>query len=290
MLIIKNTFNYYQMNRFAQKNVIITGGSEGIGYAVAVEFANANANLFLIARNLEKLQKAQSQLCVLTQGKVEVFSADVSDRQTIEQIIHLIGKQKGGIDILINNAGYGGGKRFDDFSVEELEDYMTVNYFGALYATRAAWGYLKASKGHLGFVSSVAGYAGLWGFTGYVPAKFALSGLAECLRMEGKDHGINVTIIFPPDTDTPLLHRSQAKAPPELVALMKSASLMTADAVAKLFVKGIADNRFEVICNGSSRLIRILKGIVPRFYFFIIDRILSNSRKKTDKLLNQPKP
>ena len=71
----------------------------------------------------------------------------MSDRQTIEQIIHLIGKQKGGIDILINNAGYGGGKRFEDFSVEELEDYMTVNYFGALYATRAAWDIYGKMKG-----------------------------------------------------------------------------------------------------------------------------------------------
>ncbi|MFN8355011.1 MAG: SDR family oxidoreductase [Spirosomataceae bacterium] len=268
------------MKSFSQKNIVITGGSEGIGFAIAKQFAQQNANLFLIARNLSKLQAAQQQLSTLTTGKVEVFAGDVGDRAAMEQIIHTIGQERGGIDVLVNNAGYGGGKRFEDCNIEELEQWMSVNYFGTVYTTHAAWGYLKASQGHIGMVSSVAGYTGLWGYTGYAPAKFAMTGLAECLRMEGNDYGIGVTVIYPPDTDTPLLRRSQSTAPPELVALMQGASLMSADDIGRLFMDGVQHNRFEVVGNVEGRLIRVIKGTFPRLFFWILDRILAKARRK----------
>jgi 3-dehydrosphinganine reductase len=271
-------------NRFQNQNVVITGGSSGIGLAVAQEFAKLGANLSLIARNENKLleakQKIQSQLA---STQIDIYAADVANQNEVAQIIQTIG-DKNGIFALICNAGTGACGRFEDIALQTLQDVMNINYWGSVYALQAAMPYLKKSKGgHIGFVSSVGGYLGAIGYSSYAPSKFAVTGLAECIRMEANDYGVGTTIVFPPDTDTPLWHWEQAHTLPECKAFSKNAKLMKPEAVAKKFVKGIIKNKFEVICNFESTLMRWLKVNFPKTYFNMLDGIIKKDRKARAK-------
>lgn len=272
--------------RFAGQNVVITGGSSGIGLATAVEFAKLGAKLFLIARDEKRLAGAAAHI-VKTLGRevpIVTLSANVADRSQIEAVIQNIGQDYGGIHTLIANAGLRQGLRFEDDSLAEIEQSMNVNYWGAVYALKVAWPYLKvAQHGHIGFVSSVAGYVGLIGYSSYAPAKFALTGLAECIRMEAKDYGIGVTIVFPPDTDTPMLKQEREHSLAECLALSKHASVMAPETVATQFVSGIVNYRFEVICNLESRLARLVKAVWPWLHFTIVDGIVARARRTQAK-------
>lgn len=263
--------------RLAGKNVVITGGSSGIGLALAEQFAAQGASLALLARDITKLNEAQQYLKSKfgEQTTVTVHAVDVRHQAQVEAVIRGIG-ETAGISILINNAGLQDVQPFESQPIEAMQFVMDVNYWGAVYATKAALPYLRAQRGsHVGFVGSVASYTGVYGYVAYSGSKFAMNGLAECLRIEFKPLGIGVTILFPPDTDTPLLAREQQKAPPETVAMTKGASLMSAEVVARKFLDGILNNRFEVLCNVESWGIRVMKNLFPRLYFYLIDRLIA---------------
>jgi 3-dehydrosphinganine reductase len=270
-------------DRFTGKNVLITGGSSGIGLEIAVAFGRLGANLFLVARDKDRLQQAARQVKARVAESIEVktFASDVSVREQIEGVIHLVGRDCGGLHTLINNAGIFLPGRVVDNRIDALEQIMRINYFGALYAVLAAWPYLEATQtGHIGFVSSVAGYAGAIGYGAYAPTKFAITGLAECLRMEAADCGIGVTIVFPPDTDTPQLHYENEHTLPESMALKKGTQVLSAEVVAQKFVDGICQHRFEVFCNLEGRFIRWFKATWPGLYFRMMDRIVARDRLK----------
>jgi 3-dehydrosphinganine reductase len=263
------------MNRFLHQNILITGGSTGIGLAIAREFAQLGGRLFILARGQDQLNAAAASLRKeFPHVQVKTYAVDIADRQRVAEVIREIGDGHGGIHTVVNNAGISGQGRLEDQNLDKLHKVMEVNYFGALHVIKAAWPYLKQARaGHIGFVSSIAGYIGLIGFSTYAPTKFALSGLAECLRMEAKAEGIGVTIVYPPDTKTDLLERERKNALPETVALSKSASLLEPEEVAAAFVEGIRKNRFEVYCNRRSVWIRRFRILLPRVYFSVLDRI-----------------
>jgi 3-dehydrosphinganine reductase len=190
---------------YKDKVVVITGGSSGIGLALAKQFAQQHARLVLIARDEEKLKAAK--LLAEKNGAATVLpiSADITDNAAVIAAVTTIAEQFEKIDVVINCAGIMTCGRFKDQPVKDLERCLLTNYLGAVYVSKAAWPCLKKSEGQLSFVSSVAGYMGLIGHSSYAPSKFAIVGLAECLRMEAKDDNIRVSVIYPPDTDTPML-------------------------------------------------------------------------------------
>ena len=269
-------------SRFQNQNVVITGGSSGIGWEMARRFGQLGACLHLIARNPEKLKTAAGQLkeALGTDLRIKTWSADVADQKAIATTLDQIAAE-GGIHTLINNAGISKPGYFGESALASMEKVMQVNYHGTVYATQAAWPHLKKAKnGLLGFVSSVAGYTGIIGFPAYSASKFAVSGLAESLRMEGIKEGIGVTILFPPDTDTPLLAQEAEGKPWETVAVSEGASILSTEAVVEKFMKGVRKGRFEVTCNFTSRLIQMVKGIAPRLYYAILDGMVRKAGKK----------
>lgn len=270
------------MNAPQSKVVVITGGSSGIGYATAGLLLSQGAVVCLVARNEARLNESASQLRQKFPGKtVQAYACDITDHGQVKQTVQQIAEANGGIDWLINNAGMGETGRFESQPVAVMHQVMNTNYWGAAYMTLEALPWLRQSKGAaLAFVSSVAGYVGLFGYTHYVPSKFALTGLAECLRMEFNDYNIPVTVVYPPDTQTPMLERERANTLPECMALSGNAKLVAPEEVAEKFVKGLIKGKFEVYCNGESKLVRILRGVAPRLFFSQVDGIVSKSRKK----------
>lgn len=282
----KTQYKKKLLPRFQGKNIVITGGSSGIGLAIAKEFVLLEANVHLIARRLELLRSAQQELSSLANSKqsIEVYAVDVRNEQHISEIIQQIYCSFGGIHTVINNAGVTKDGFFQDLSLRELEWVMQVNYFGSIHVLKAAWPYLKqANHGQIVFVSSVAGYLGLMGYSSYAPSKFALGGIAECIRMEAKDYGIATTIIYPPDTDTPMYQEEQKSTLPECKALSKHAALVSPSSVAKKLMWGIARGRFEVFCNIESRFIRLLRFLWPSLLFYCVDFIVRQDRKQRKK-------
>lgn len=262
---------------FNDQNVIVTGGSSGIGLEIARRFARMGARVHLLARDPARLESARHSLG--SSAPVHTYAVDVADQPAVSAAIRAIG-DSGGLAALVCNAGIMRVGRFEDLSADDFETALRTNYLGALYAIQAAWPYLKVSgQGRLGLVSSVAGYTGIYGYTAYAPAKFAMTGLAECLRMEGKAHGIRVTVVFPPDTETPMLEYEQAHAPVETRAVTAGSRQLSAAAVAEKFVAGMGRGDFEVYCNVESRVIRLFKAVLPGGYYRLLDRLARKAKR-----------
>ncbi|MDN3612354.1 SDR family NAD(P)-dependent oxidoreductase [Vibrio ostreicida] len=261
---------------FKKRHVVITGGSTGIGFSIAKSFAMKGANLHLIARNKENLIKSKKQLSIVnSEINIETYAIDLKNLSDIERKIQSIGTTHG-IDLIINNAGVEAYGKFEDLDEETLRHVFEVNYWGAVNVTRAAIPFLKKSPiGNISFVSSVAGYLGACGYVSYAPTKFALTGFAECLRMEMKPFNISVNIVFPPDTDTNMYTREKMFQIPEAKALSKHGKVISPDIVADKLITSIINGKFEVLCNKESIIIKVIKNIFPYAYYRTIDKITS---------------
>lgn len=264
---------------YQNKVVVITGGSSGIGLALAHEFAKHHADIALIARNEERLRAAREKIQQSGAPSCSIHSCDVADESAVRQAIEGIGSAMGRIDVLICCAGISTYGKYADQKVEDLERCLRVNYLGAVYASKAAWPFLKKSGGQLSFVSSVAGYVGLIGYSSYAPTKFALTGLAECLRYEGKDEGIQVSVIFPPDTETPMLEEERQKTLPECIALSGNIKPRSAESVAASYVRGLQQGRPKIYCDNSSRLLRMFKNNFPGLFWKMSNDVIRKARR-----------
>jgi short-subunit dehydrogenase len=179
---------------FKNKVVVITGGSDGIGKALVDALIPMGAKVATCARNQDKLYDLQ----LLHSGKpLHTMVADVSNyndcKNFIESTIHFFG----GIDILINNAGVSMRALVKDLEVEVIEKVMDINFKGTLYCTKLALDSIMQRKGSIVGVSSIAGYRGLPGRSGYSASKYAVNGFLEALRTEMIDYHVNVMWVAP---------------------------------------------------------------------------------------------
>lgn len=268
------------------KVIVITGGSSGIGYATADNLLGKGAVVCLVARD----NKTLSQASVSLKGKhpngdIQYYAADVGNKNDVKTAVQKIVEKNGRIDWLLNNAGIAQPGRFESQTIAAMHHVMNTNYWGAAYFTLEVLPYLKQSSGAaIAFVSSIAGYIGLFGYTHYVPSKFAMSGLAECLRMEFIDYNIQVSIIYPPDTRTPMYEREQLHTLPECKALGSTVRPLSPEFVAGRLVEGVINRKFEIYCNKESKLIRIARSVAPILFFNYVDGIVNKYRKKAGRV------
>ena len=179
---------------FNNKVVAITGGTDGIGKALVEALLVQGAKVATCARNQEKLYQLQAE-----NAGAALFTvvADVSNENDCRHFIESTLQTFGEIDILINNAGLSMRALFADADVTVIKKLMDVNFYGALYCTKFALPSLLKQKGTIVGVSSIAGYRGLPGRTGYSASKFALQGWLESLRTEMLDYGVHVMWVCP---------------------------------------------------------------------------------------------
>ncbi|XP_048624083.1 3-dehydrosphinganine reductase TSC10B-like [Brassica napus] len=185
------------------RHVFITGGSSGIGLAAA-----GGARVSILARSLSKLADAKRSIELSAGVEVSTFSADVRDYDAVSKAVN----QSGPIDVLIVNQGVFIGKELEKQSTEEIKFMIDVNLVGSFNVIKAA---LPSMKGRgpasISLVSSQAGKAGIYGYTAYSASKFGLQGLAQALQQEVISHDIHVSLLFPPDTDTPGFEEGKPK-------------------------------------------------------------------------------
>ena len=264
--------------KFNQQHAIITGGSSGIGKAVAKLLVQEGANLSIIARNKAKLDQARTELQALkinSQQSILALAADVAKEEEITQAIKNAIAKLGHPHILITSAGIAIPGYFMEITTAVFNRTMEVNYFGTLYAIRAVLPAMERSrKGNIVLISSGAGLIGLYGYSAYSPSKFALRGLAESLRGELKPKGIKVSIVYPPDTDTPQLVAENKTKPPETKAITATAETWSPEGVAQAIIKGIVTSQFAIAPGLEMTLLDRLHSILRPVLNWYFDKIV----------------
>ncbi|MBN2547985.1 MAG: SDR family oxidoreductase [Anaerolineales bacterium] len=268
---------------FHAKNVFITGGSSGIGLALAQEFTRLGARLFLVARDPGKLEAAVNQLSGLGPGPITALPADVSSPEQAKQAVETALQRAGVIDILINSAGNVIPGYVQDIPVEAYRELIETNYLGTVYITKAALpGMMARRSGHIINISSGAGFVGFMGYTAYSPTKYAVRGFTDCLRNELKPYGIQVAIVYPPDTDTPQLAYDIQHRPVEINYAMP-VSVQKPESVARAILRGIERKQRVIIPDLGTRLFYNLFSFLGDYTFNVIDWLLESGRKKAIK-------
>ncbi len=261
--------------------MLITGGSSGIGLALAHQFAAAGARVSLVARDHAKLDAARTALRAAHPAAPEIAtaSADVAVEAEVLSALQVAESTHGPVDLLITSAGIAHPGYFAEVPVNVFERSMAVNYFGTLYFLKAVVPAMRQrGRGRVVLISSGCGLYGFFGYSAYAPGKFALRGLAECLRAELKDTGVGVTIVYPPDTDTPQLTAENRVKPPETKALTASGGLWTADAVARVTLRAIRRGRFAVTPGLPTTALFWMGGLFAPLVHWCFDRTVRRAR------------
>lgn len=263
------------------KNAIITGGSSGIGKATAKLLASKGYNISIIGRNQEKLNIAKTEIeevIVNNNSQILTISADVSKQLEISQAINLAVEKLGDPDILITSAGIAYPGYFQDLPIEIFEETMAINYFGSLYSIKAVLPFMMARKqGHIVLISSGAGLIGIYGYSPYSPTKFALRGLAESLRSELKPQGISVSIIYPPDTDTPQFQEENKTKPKVTKLITSTAKIWTPDAIAQCIFEGLEKKKFAITPGFSIAILNRFYSLISPGLNWYFDKIIANN-------------
>lgn len=247
------------------RHVFITGGSSGIGLALAHQAASSGARVSILARNMSKLRDAKKAIRKATGVDVTVYSADVRDMEAVRSAIDAAGT----IDVLICNQGVFTPRELLNVDMEEVKFTLDVNVVGTIHLIKAALPKMKAAVGGLprsiGIMSSQAGQVGIYGYTAYSASKFALRGLAESLQQEVVSDNIHISLIFPPDTETPGLIEEQKTRPEITNILAGSSGGLKAEDVAEKALAGIQSGDFIVSCNFLGHMLSVsTAGLSPQ--------------------------
>jgi 3-dehydrosphinganine reductase len=271
------------MEFFRGKAVYITGGSSGIGFAIAKLVVQAGGSVAISARGKERLEAARADLSAIARGdqKVVAIACDVSDpaesRRAAAETIAALGR----CDVVVANAGVAHCMKIADAEDEAFERMMRINYLGTVHTVRAFLPHLTERRsGAIGIVSSLLGFMGTYGYTAYAPSKFAQVGFAECLRQEVLDKNISVTVCYPPDTDTPQLAAENETKPPETKAISGNVKTLPADVVAEAFLNGIAKKKLNVVPGSMGKFTHFMKRHMPGVVNWVIDGDLKKYQKK----------
>ncbi|KAL2458643.1 3-dehydrosphinganine reductase TSC10A [Forsythia ovata] len=253
------------------RHVFITGGSSGIGLALAHQCAQQGADVTLLARNVSKLEEAKEAIKLATGRDVRIFSADVREYENIVKVVEEVGE----IDVLVCNHGVYVPQELESQELEEIRFMIDVNLMGTFHLIKAALPGMKKNRaergpGSIAIMSSQAGQVGIYGYTAYSASKFGLRGMAEALQQEIIADNIHISLIFPPDTETPGFVEENKRRPQLTSIIAASSGAMKADEVAKKSIDGIKSGTFIVPCNFEGFLLSVATaGLCPQRSFLM---------------------
>jgi dehydrogenase/reductase SDR family member 7B len=264
------------MSSIRNKVVIITGASSGIGKATALEAAFKGARLVLAARRGEALKDVVDQCENLGAQAIGVVT-DVSKEEDCRILIGKAAEQFGQIDILINNAGISMRALFEKTDISVIRKLMDVNFWGTVYCTKYALPYLIKSKGSVVGVSSIAGYKGLPGRTGYSASKFAMQGFLDALRIENLKNMLHVMVACPGFTASNIRNNAlSADGSQQGESPRDESKMMSSEAVAKHLIKAIEKRKRTIVLTTQGKVTVFLNKFVSAF----LDRLLYNHMAK----------
>jgi len=268
------------MATFKDKVIIVTGASEGIGRALCLALAPQAPLLVLAARNQARLNDLQTEVEALG-AKALVVSTDVTDEGACRDLIAKTVDQWGRIDVLVNNAGmtmWTTMEAMADLSI--FERLMRLNYFGSVYCTYHALAHLKATRGRIVAVSSIAGITGIPTRTAYAASKHAMFGFFDSLRIELLDSGVTVTMAAP-DFVLSQMH-TRALGPdgqPLGQSPLKTDKIMTARECAAMIVPAMEKRQRLLLTSTRGKLFCWFKGLTPGLLDAVAAKAISQKKK-----------
>ena len=247
------------------KVVVITGGSSGIGKAMAFEFGSKGSKIVITGRNRTELDKAVYDLS--TKGiTITGIQADVTREEDNMRMAEAAIKTHGRIDILINNAGISMRATFEEVDLDVVKQVMDINFYGALYATKACLPEIKKNKGSIVGISSVAGFRGLPGRTGYSASKFALNGFLEVLRTELLHSGVHVLTACPGFTTSNIRKKSLTKdGTSQGESPRDEDKMMTAEECAAHIYNATVKRKRTIVLTAQGKLAVFFNKWIPSF-------------------------
>lgn len=252
---------------WAGKHVVITGGSSGIGEALAAATAARGAKLTLLARGADRLAAVAEPL-----GAAGV-PCDVSDRDAVTDVLATAAVERGPVDVLVCSAGITLPGRFLEAEDQTFRDMVDVDYYGTLWPVRAvAPSMVERRSGSIVGVASAAALVGVYGYAAYGAAKFAVRGLFETLRTELVPHGVHVGCVYPPDVDTPMLAAENLVKPAETKAIAGSIKPIPAEQVAHAIIRGVEKRQAEIYADAQTRALARTVALAPGVYRALFDQ------------------
>lgn len=271
------------MSFFKNKVVAITGGSEGIGKALIEVLIPLGAKIATCARNYDKLYTLQLQY---SNVMLHIMTCDVSNQQDCKRFIDSTIATFGGIDILVNNAGINIRGLFKDTGVEAIEKIMATNFYGAVYCTQYALPSIMERKGSIVGISSIAGYRGLPGRSGYSASKFALQGWMEALRTELLNTGINIMWVAPGFTGSNIRQAAPVIGEGNLSEYQPTSAadeekMMPATEVARHIIHAIEKNKRNLVLTFTGKRTVFMNKLFPAW----ADKLVNKFFIKDGKLI-----
>lgn len=268
--------NIVSLKPMKNKVVVITGGSNGIGKALAEEFGNKGGSIVITGRNETALIAAVESL--RAQGiTAEGLVADVSKEEDNEAMAKFAVEKFGRIDILINNAGISMRAFFEEVDLDVVKKVMDINFYGALYATKYCLPEILKTGGSVIGISSIAGYRGLPGRTGYSASKFALQGFLEVLRTEMLHKGVHVLTACPGFTASSIRERSLTKdGSSQGESPRDEGKMMTAEECAHHIYKATVKRKKHLVLTTQGKLTVFLNKWFPGY----MDKVVYNVMAK----------
>jgi len=250
-----------------KKTIWITGGSTGIGKALAIKFANEGWNVAISARRENLLEEISEKY-----ENIHSFPLDVTDKNKCNEVFNDIKKKFNEVNICFFSTGTWNPKKEKDIDVEQIEDVFKVNFFGTVNSIKAVEKYFKDKKsGIITIVSSIAGYRGLPNSTGYGPSKSALNNLTESLYFDFKRFGVRVCLVSPGFIKTPMTDKNDFKMP----------FLKTPEYAADKIYDGLINkNNFEIhFPKALTIILKIFSFLPSKLYFSLVGRMTKYQKK-----------
>jgi len=267
------------------KCAIVTGGSNGIGKAIARLLARNGANVFLIARTQELLRLASQETKQEARNASQrfgFFSADVSDRNAVQDAVKAAEAECGPVAVVVNSAGFHRTGYVEKVPISDIEDEVRVNYLGTVYMVKQVLpGMIERREGWIQNVSSLAGLKGIFGYAGYSGSKFAVMGFSEAIRSELRPYGISVSVLCPPDVDVEKLeHYVEREQPLENVRVSEGAKAMQPEDVARAAIAGMERGSFIIIPGFSGKMLHVVNRLAPWAVDRILNRTIERARRE----------
>ena len=250
-----------------KKTIWITGGSTGIGKALAIKFVNEGWNVAISARRENLLNEISERY-----ENIHSFPLDVTDKNKCNEVFNDIKNKFNEVDICFFSTGTWNPKKEKDIDVEQIEDVFKVNFFGTVNSIKAVEKYFKDKKsGIITIVSSIAGYRGLPNSTGYGPSKSALNNLTESLYFDFKRFGVRVCLVSPGFIKTPMTDKNDFKMP----------FLKTPEYAADKIYDGLINkNSFEIhFPKVLTIILKIFSFLPSKLYFGLVGRMTKYQKK-----------
>jgi len=280
------------MDNYYRKLVLITGGSSGIGLALAHQLVARGADVYILARRLENLT---STILELKQNRINpdqrigLISADVSREKSTIRILESFIIKVGIPDYIFNSAGIVYPGQVENIPMEEFHSQMDTNFFGTVLVTKTFLpAMLTRASGHIVNLSSLVGFYASYGYAAYSSTKFAIRGFSDVIRAELKPRGIKVSVVFPADVDTPQLAYERSVQNDIMKEINASAGMLPSEKVAASILKGVEKGRYVITPGFEPTLAYILSVTIGWAMYPLMDSLIRSASKKVQKR-KQPK-